>query len=454
MNKIILTVDSQGVDWGVGQGIREIIQNAIDADTKGYSMKVSYNKEDQTLSVVNKGISIPKSSLLIGFSTKKGDNSQIGEFGEGYKLGCVALLKNGLSVEILTAKEVWKPILEHSLDFEREVLAFEVHPSSLKSDDVIFTVKNLSSENWDQAKKQFLMFDDKRGYQSYETSEGQVLDGPKYAGRVYVGGILIEQISSDEDKYEYGYNFKPGRVRVDRDRKMADRYELKNMTSKCLTALANSKDEFFDDFEKCLKNNSTDIRRTGSYICQDLRKKLYKSFVNNYGLDYLPVENESEAKEAAFYGKRGKVFGEAYVGLLQSHTGSIWQLKESFGKKVEKLLDPLVLKKREQKHLLKAKETVSIAVPDLPEITIGQLNKGSDTFGLYYRNDDKVMLNRSILKDYGRTLATLVHEVAHRAGGDGSKEHHDEMERIWIAIVTGPKRKSRKVSESTKMTAQ
>lgn len=84
------------------------------------------------------------------------------------------------------------------------------------------------------------------------------------------------------------------------------------------------------------------------------------------------------------------------------------------------------------------------AVPRLPTIIIGQFIKGVNTYGLYQSGTDIVTLNRNILKDYGQTLATLIHEVAHRAGGDGSREHQDEMTRIWIVVATAKKIRAKK----------
>ena len=49
--------------------------------------------------------------------------------------------------------------------------------------------------------------------------------------------------------------------------------------------------------------------------------------------------------------------------------------------------------------------------------------------------DGKIRLAKKILADRSTALRVLVHEVAHRAGGDGEKGHVSNIERIWSGVV-------------------
>lgn len=84
MNKVIeLTMDSSYLDWTVDMAIRDIFQNALDSQTSGFPMSIDYDKDSKSLSLKNDGAKIPLKTLLIGFSTKRGDQRMIGHFGEG-----------------------------------------------------------------------------------------------------------------------------------------------------------------------------------------------------------------------------------------------------------------------------------------------------------------------------------------------------------------------------------
>jgi hypothetical protein len=48
----------------------------------------------------------------------------------------------------------------------------------------------------------------------------------------------------------------------------------------------------------------------------------------------------------------------------------------------------------------------------------------------------QILLSKVKLVDANMTLETVVHEVAHRFGGDGSHHHVAALERIWSGIVS------------------
>ncbi|MFF2532505.1 ATP-binding protein [Brevibacillus sp. NPDC058079] len=82
-------------DWNVISALREFLSNMLDTQREfevKYDGKFAYI-EDQ-------GDGLPKSSFILGESTRNG--SQIGQFGEGLKLGFITLLRENRKVEVST----------------------------------------------------------------------------------------------------------------------------------------------------------------------------------------------------------------------------------------------------------------------------------------------------------------------------------------------------------------
>ena len=86
------------------------VQNAKDAeDYDGLAMQIDHKPRSQTLTITTKGISIEASTLLLLGKTSKNGSDQRGKFGEGFALGCLALVRAGHPVTIDNGHERWKP---------------------------------------------------------------------------------------------------------------------------------------------------------------------------------------------------------------------------------------------------------------------------------------------------------------------------------------------------------
>lgn len=67
------------------------------------------------------------------------------------------------------------------------------------------------------------------GYGVEESNEyGEALSDAKHAGLVFVNGLYVCKY----EPYKFGYNFKPGNLKLDRDRKLASDFDLKWLASK------------------------------------------------------------------------------------------------------------------------------------------------------------------------------------------------------------------------------
>ena len=135
-------------EWGLKEGIREIVQNTLDACTvanggsrDGVSIQavqtdgrrmgsftiwgkneqelgaIMMDQESNTLRLMNSG-TISRMNLLLGGTEKpEGGAAIIGRFGEGMKLAIVALVRVGKQVHIFTAGEKWSFEFRQAGDF-------------------------------------------------------------------------------------------------------------------------------------------------------------------------------------------------------------------------------------------------------------------------------------------------------------------------------------------------
>ena len=85
--------------WGTYEGVRELVQNGRDAETE-LNAPFSVQHRGNTLCLSNTGARMPREALLMGHTTKRGNNELIGKFGEGLKLGVLALVRAGHTVVI------------------------------------------------------------------------------------------------------------------------------------------------------------------------------------------------------------------------------------------------------------------------------------------------------------------------------------------------------------------
>ena len=236
-------------DWGLIEGVREILQNAIDS-----SGEMSVNIKDDTLTISNKGIKLPIKSLLMGYGTKTNDSSSIGGKSEGSLLAIMVLIREGYNVLVTNDDEYWMPKFTYNKDLEEEILTIEVEHSSPQH-IFKYEISGLSEYDIETLLEEFPILDKEingENYESVETQCGEIILDEKYKGRMFVEGLPIQR----DDNFEFGYNFKTEYVKLDRDRKAINYYELRGLTAQSLVTAKECHPEIF----KAISDSCVDAR--------------------------------------------------------------------------------------------------------------------------------------------------------------------------------------------------
>jgi hypothetical protein len=414
-------------DWGVLEGVRELIQNAKDAETDGYPMTITSPRKG-ILRIQNDGVSLSHKVLLFGHTTKEGREDQIGQFGEGLKLAVLTLVRAGRDVKIYSGDEIWTPVIDHSKVFDEKVLCFNIGKSSKHKDFVRIDI-DLNKEEWEEQKKNFLFISPPQ--KSFNGYYGSVILDPELKGKIFVKGIFVQ----DEKDFEYGSNLI--RIDVDRDRRMVRSFDLEYHVGEIWKEVSTI-NGVNGILYNLLKTGAKDTNSFQYY--PGISEPLLDYFMDQWKeehFDAFPVLNSDDAKSLSFLGATGIVISSKQLAeVLWRRTGRLENIKEALSASVIKTYDLSELSPMERQNYLKATNIVSSAIKIEGSkfraiISIVDFNS-QNTLGQFKQG--KIFINRCCLQRCSSTIATLTHEAAHFNGDDGNKGHIDLIESIWENI--------------------
>lgn len=199
-------------DWSINDAIREILQNAIDSETDGHVMDINYKND--TLTISNDGAELLPSNLLLGGDNKTENSRMIGGFSEGFKIALVVLLRNAIKVKIKNNGTLWLPKFEKSDLYNSEILVIDSYEDNSTDGFLEFELYPLNFNRYNDLLKDFPIITNDFG-EVEETDYGKILFDKKFKGRIFVNGLYVQT----DDNFEFGYDFKPEYVELDRDRK-------------------------------------------------------------------------------------------------------------------------------------------------------------------------------------------------------------------------------------------
>jgi hypothetical protein len=317
MAKIPLAIDKNYcADWGVFAGIRELLQNAKDADEDGYKMTIEHFPRTARLEITNTHIYVDPSKLLILGKSDKVPGQKRGQFGEGFVLGVLALVRKGHDVKFSNGDLSWtiafeQPDVGHPFEGQ-ELLTFKSRKISVREINFKIEIDNIPTEVWTELKKLFLFLDPPKPADTLEMTQGTLLLADARKGQVFSRGIFVRVF----EDLACGYDMK--HLNLDRDRRMVDEWDLHyKLGSLWQEACAQKPELAAPRVYAMAKADAAEVRQLKYHADAKLLKHVRERFEEEQGADASPVTTMAAAKEAESVGAKPVVVSNTLQELLE-----------------------------------------------------------------------------------------------------------------------------------------
>jgi hypothetical protein len=441
MSKFELSINVKYLpEWGVWEGIRELIQNGKDAETE-HNAPLTVDWKGGTLRIENEGAILTREALLFGTTSKGGRADLIGKFGEGLKLGMLALVRAGRAIKVRSGGEVWVPTIVRSERYNADVLVVDIKEGNKDEKRVRVEISGVVESEWLDLRSRFTFLADKRHSVKdvVSTSSGSLLLHERHKGKVYVKGIFV----MNEPALRYGYDIQE--AELDRDRKMINSRELYSTIARIWNNAVRSRPDLFDPYFEMISaqgDEGADVKEVDYWTSPDneVMDQIAARFKERFGKDAFPVISTDESEEMEHLGKRGVIVPKGLQSLLRNTVGDIDDVKRKLAKEIVKIyaIGELSLPQRKiydkaMRLMTYAFETTMDALKERVDI-VDFRDKGLN--GLHNSSKGRIAISRKVLNQgIDATLEVLVHEFAHDQGADGHKSHVVTIERFWRNIV-------------------
>jgi len=247
----VLTIESSYCEnWTIQDAIREIIQNGLDTGTE-VSIKPCVLDADgkEKWAVSDSGLGIKLSDFIIGRSSKRGNNSVIGQFGEGLKIGCLVLAREGRQVSILSLGKRYDFSIQWDETWQDRLLTIDIDdaPTERVGTTVIL---ECSANEITQAQRLFLKLNPQPVIDKLPSIGAEIIS--TNPGVIWVNGLAVTKLEA-----LYGYNFNRKEL-VNRDRSAISHGAVRSCITEALSTTTN-KDIIQNILNKALAYKGGDV---------------------------------------------------------------------------------------------------------------------------------------------------------------------------------------------------
>ena len=444
MARIALSVSAEYLPaWGAYEGLRELVQNFIDSsDDSGIKGEIRFEGGTArgTVFLVNPGAKpLTREALLFGVTSKADREDQRGQFGEGMKVGTLALVRDGRAVTIRTQEETWSASLQASPDFGgRRVLTFDTRKRAAGVDQVEVEIGPVTREEWSKIQASFLFM---QGVESSKSAYGSVLTSADHLSTVFAKGILVKKIEG----MRWGYDL--SQITLNRDRSMIDEYDVRSHVVNILSEQYSVGKLDIDTLIDMFAQNTWETSYGYAWQYADVIPDIVKKLVRASGAKSVITSSNDEATRIESYGWNAirvpKSMMEAMHQYVNSGYDNYVQFRKDIGlttykelldimrEAVGQTFDVSELDKSEAYNLTWAIDTLAnVGIKFKP--TVCTFMRDGELLGLF--QGGKIWIARSQLACKHDTIGTLIHEYSHNFGGDASLEHTASIERVWTKV--------------------
>lgn len=442
METIKLTLNAEYVpEWNTWEALRELLQNALDAEDAGHAFSLAHDARHEQLLLTSAGVTLERSTLLLGTSSKRTSaGAPRGFFGEGYKLALLVLARQGHDVIIYNGNEIWRPRLTYSAEFEAVVLGIDITRADTHARELTFCIKGVTHDMFTCARDRCLRLTPTEVI-TVADGKAQLLLAPEYKGAIYVKDLYV----GHDDTLQYGYNFQT--LTLDRDRKIPSAFSISAVLGPALIDALAQQALPTQTLYKLLDSDCGEARAIYDTRFSSKRPEwrqaamhLAQLFRVTYGENSVPVrDNVFESAEAARFGLRGVPVSSALLVLLELQLGTFEDAKLRACGTIGRYVRFTELAQQQQHIVTTAMTLVDFELDDV-DVNIVEFSSARPPMGTF-TDDHQVNISISTLtgswtEQFRKFFETLVHELAHKYGVDGSVEHERAMERIFGTAMT------------------
>jgi hypothetical protein len=417
-----LTISPNYASWNVWESLREIVQNALDENDKGNKMSVRWAKD--VLTIENDGSNLERRHLILGESDKSHALGTRGHYGEGFKIALATLARLGHKVRVQVKGETWHPEVAFSEQFGTHLLRIRTTPRE-DTTKVAYRIPGISKEDYKNLCDRILPLCGT--YTKVSTPNGDVLTDEKHKGIVYVKDIFVHY----NKDLSYGFNFK--NLKLDRDRKMANHYDLLYEMRLCLDgAIANGLN--VNGFVTVLGNDdSLEAQAFSAYTGAAATKAVLTETMEKMHGDALLVESMTDIPLADSVGKKPVLVSRALsrsLGLGES----LSQLRQVNKSSVKRVLQPSEFDMDVWREAARILEPLLDEVEYRLQVVEFNSDKVLGTFNASTRT-----INVSLTcfaKGPLEIVHTVVHELAHREHGEHDMGFADALGVLFCKLLS------------------